>query len=74
VGVDEIMFICPSCTYENDESDVVCMGCGYPIGNEDPFSMRPRHEVVIEPYDEDNEIATGEVYDEFGEIDPDVYP
>jgi uncharacterized membrane protein YvbJ len=31
VGVDEIMFICPSCTYENDESDVVCMGCGYPM-------------------------------------------
>lgn len=35
------MLICPSCDWENDDSDVVCMGCGYPIGNEDPDYLVP---------------------------------
>jgi uncharacterized membrane protein YvbJ len=25
---------CPSCGYENDPGDVVCMGCGWPIGDD----------------------------------------
>ena len=25
---------CPSCGYENDLGDVVCMGCGWPIGDD----------------------------------------
>jgi hypothetical protein len=30
-----MMKICKSCDYSNDPGDVVCMGCGYPIGNDD---------------------------------------
>jgi zinc-ribbon domain len=25
---------CPNCGYENDPGDVVCMGCGWPIGDD----------------------------------------
>jgi hypothetical protein len=25
---------CPSCGYQNDPADVVCMGCGWPIGDD----------------------------------------
>jgi len=25
---------CPSCGYVNDAGDVVCMRCGWPIGND----------------------------------------
>ena len=53
------MFKCPSCGYLNDESDVVCMGDGYPIGNEDPDMMR-----VVEEDDEPDD----SVFDEYGEL------
>lgn len=33
--------ICLSCGYNNDPGDVICMGCGYPIGNENPKDWKP---------------------------------